>query len=413
MTGILSRIPAGGVRSVGTGLIAQAATFGAMLIPMALGRLDQVSYIVVVAAIASIAARICGLSFPAIYPVLDERQAPQAVAASVRTVLVAAVLGVLVAAGLATRSTHLAGVVLWSTTMTVTMVCYEIVNGMFVRRSRYGDYARVRLWYGLMNLLSVIVVSAVTDWTPALAATGVFAYGFGWLIGGRVLGVRLLCSVRASTTAETVSYIRRHRTAIISQTVDVFGSQLPALSVASVGVASGAGIVWSGLQRIAGGVVTTFLMLVAPGLDMRVAEAVRAGDRSVVRRIVRRSCLIAAALAGLAALATVPATVLVLRISRDFHVDPRTLVALFVHCASIFLLAAIIKYLLMIGAIRYVALWTTLRAATAFAVLFAFSGGVMILAVAAHSALWTSALLLLLWSALRGNRPNPEETLDA
>lgn len=412
MAGLRSRIPAGGVRSVGTGLIAQAATFGAMLIPMALGRLDQVSYIVLVAAIASIAARICGLAFPAIYPVLDERQAPQAVAASVRTVLVAAVLGVLVAAVLATRSAHLAGVVLWSTTMTVTMVCYEIVNGMFVRRSRYGDYARVRLWYGLANLGTVVAVSAVTDWTPALAASGVVSYAVGWVAGSRVLGTSVIGSVRHSGRGDTLAYIRRHRTAILAQTVDVFGSQLPALSVAGVGVATGAGIVWSGLQRIAGGVVTTFLMLVAPGLDMRVAAAVRGGDPARLRRTVASSCLTAAGLATLAALVTVPATVIVLRISRDFQVAPAMLAVLLAHCVSIFTLAAIIKYLLMMGAIRHVAFWTSLRAASALVVLLAIGGDALILAVAAHSTLWTIALLLLIRSALRG-RTTPEDLPDA
>lgn len=402
MLNLRSRIPVGGVRSVGTGLIAQTATFASMLIPMALGRLEQVGYIVVVSAIASIAARICGLAFPAIYPVLEESRTDAAVAATVRTATAAAVLGAVAGLVLLLRGSALGPMILWSTAMTVTMVCYEIVNGMFVRQSRYADYARVRLWYGLANLGSVCVISALTDWTQALAATGVFAYAFGWLAGSRVLRVRILGTVRRSSTRETLGYMSRHRTAILAQTVDVFGSQLPALSVAAVGVTTGAGIAWSGLQRIAGGIVTTFLMLIAPGLDMRVAEAVRSRDPRRVRAQVNRSLTIAVGLAVLAAAVTVPATILVLSLSRDFRVGAPMIAVLVVFCISIFTLAAIIKYLLMMGATRYVAIWSGLRALSAAAILYLLSGDVMICVVAGHSLLFILLLVGFIQAALRG-----------
>ncbi|APT91408.1 hypothetical protein CSPHI_10890 [Corynebacterium sphenisci DSM 44792] len=409
MLNLRSRIPAGGVRSVGTGLIAQTATFASMLIPMALGRLEQVGYIVVVSAIASIAARICGLAFPAIYPVLPEERTAAAIGATVRTAALAAGAGAAAGVVLLLRGSALGPMILWSTAMTVTMVCYEIVNGMFVRQSRYADYARVRLWYGLANLGSVCAISAFTDWTQALAATGVFAYAVGWLAGARVLRTRVLGAVTHSSTRETLGYMSRHRTAILAQTVDVFGSQLPALSVAAVGVTTGAGIAWSGLQRIAGGIVTTFLMLIAPGLDMRVAEAVRSGDRVRLRRQVNRSLGIALGLAALATAVTVPATILVLSLSRDFHVGAPLVAVLAVFCISIFTLAAIIKYLLMMGATRYVAIWSGLRALSAALILYLLGGDLMICVVAGHSLLFILLLIGFIQATLRrAGRTTPE-----
>ncbi|MBV7295950.1 hypothetical protein KRX51_08515 [Corynebacterium sp. TAE3-ERU12] len=388
---------------VGTGIISQVATFGAMLIPMALGRMDQVGFVVVVSAIASISARICGLAFPGIYPVLSDADAPGAVTATVRTTLCAAAIATVGAGVLIVRDSAFVDIVVWSIAMSVAMVFYEIVNSMFVRRAQYKLYARVRLIYGLTSLVSVAAISMVTDWKEALAATGVLSYVVGWLVGVSVMRARVLRSWNETPVVETFSYIRTHKTAIVSSAIDIFGSQVSSLSVSTVGVTSGAGIVWSGLQRIAGGVMTTFGMLVAPGLDMNLARAVRSGTREDVSRTVRTSVALSGGLAAVAAIVTVPATIIVLSISKDFSVEWSFILAMVCHCFAIFSLAAIYKFLLLMGAVQYMAYWCVLRAATAAIVLLVITNQLAIIYIAIHSVVMAALLLGLVMLALRGH----------
>ncbi|WP_448852724.1 hypothetical protein [Corynebacterium sp. 335C] len=391
----------------GQGVLGQGLNFAAMAVPLAIGDVAQITFVVLVAAVASIASRICGLAFPALYPVLPEEETEGAVTATVRITLAA---GVVSAAGVAILplSGRLGEVILWSAAMTVVMVLYQVVNGVFVRRSRYREYGTVRLIYGVVNLAAVVAVSLLTDWVPALAATGVLAYAVGWIAGERFLRVSLLAHVPRGPVRSTLRYVRRHGTAITGQSVDVVGAQMPALSVAPVGLATGNGVVWSGLQRISGGVVTTFMMLVAPAMDMRVAEQVRGGDSESIRGRVRAIVAASAILSAMAAVATVAVTVIILRWRRDFAVTWWIIALIALMCAALFLLSIVNKYLIMIGAPRPAAMWSALRAVTAVGVLLAFTGDALIVAVAVHAVAFTLLYLALLSRALvrmKGTRP--------
>ena len=400
--------PKGGA---GQGLAGQGLNFAAMLIPLVAGDVRQVTFAVVVSAAASIAARIAGLAFPAVYPVLPEEDAADSVAATVRVTLAAAAVAIVAGLMILPVSAHVASIVLWSTAMAVTMVLYQIVNAVFVRRSRYREYATVRLIYGAVNVVAVVAVTVMTDWTAALAATGVLAYAVGWLVGERRLSISLLRHTRHGDVRTSLRYIRTHREAILGQSIDIVGAQSPALSVASVGLATGNGIVWSGLQRIAGGVVTTFMMLIAPAMDMRVAETVRGGDRGAVRGRVLQVTAVAAILAAAAAVATVLAAIVILRWNRDFTVGWWLMALVVAFCAAQFLLSIVNKYLIMIGSQRLAAVWSTFRTISAVTLLALFEGDALIAAICIQSSVFVILYLLLLLAALRTDAPvaHPDE----
>lgn len=385
----------------GQGLLGQGANFAAMVVPVALGRVDQMAYVVVISAVSSIAARICGLAFPALYPVLPEEKADESIAATMRVTVTACLAAAVVGALLLPFTPHWGAVLLWIAAMTAGMVFYQVVNAIFVRRSQYREYGTVRLIYGAVNVTMVLAVSLLTDWTPALVATGCAAYAVGWLVAERYLGLRLWRFLGFGPVRDTVAYARRHGFAILGQSIDVIGSQGPAMSVAGVGNTTSLGAVWVGLQRIAGGVATTFAMLVAPVFDMRVADAVRAGDAKRTRAEVGRAVALTGGAAVAAAVATVGATIIMLSWSRRIDAGVMLLLLLTVFCFFIFLSAVVNKYLLMIGRPGTAAAWSTARAIIVLVILGLATGGHLAIAMIIQSAVLNSLYLIVLFLMLR------------
>ncbi|AKK11888.1 hypothetical protein [Corynebacterium uterequi] len=383
------------------GVGGQGANFLAMLVPMAFGRIHQITFVVVVAAAATIGSRVCVLAFPSLYPVADDAEADTAETAVAHVSVTVAVLGLVASLALWSPAPELARIVLWATLMTVPMTMYQVVNTKFVRRGAYRSYSMVRFVYGVVNLALVSMVSALSDATVALAATGVAAYVVGWAVGAWALGGSIIASATRGPVSASVGFIRRNATAIAGQTIDVIGSQTPALAVGQVGLATPTGQLWSGLQRIAGGVQTTFAMLVAPAFDMDLSRAVRDGQPDEAARVVRTATVVSVAASLGVAVAAVLGSWAMLNISLDLPLLPSAVAAMLLYCVAIFYTSIVNKYLLMLGAVASATGWSLARALAGVVILVAFDGDGLVVAVAVYTAVFSLAYGFLVARALR------------
>jgi hypothetical protein len=275
------------------GLAGQLLTLVAMLVPILLREADQVAWLVVASAIATLLTNPAVLAHPFIYPVL---RGPGAVRAANRASLVSLVVVCLLLLTVTPLEPHLGlprGLFAATTLMLLGGGSFAMALSALVRAGDTRWIGIARFGYGVL-LLALTLLAGLR---PLGALSLVVASGLAYLLAAALVasrpGARPAPGPRAAVPARLVrAYLRRSlrpTTATIASSWALF---LPSLALPGLGAAAGP---WGVVTRIGGGFSTLLITLVTPPLEGRMSAAVRERDGIGFARAQRTALLLGTA----------------------------------------------------------------------------------------------------------------------
>lgn len=260
------------------GLLGQGLSFLAMLMPIAFAEFQQLSTLLVASAGAQVLSYTFTLGFPSVFPRIREAHrmrsailASGGCASAVCLLLLAAGAGLALAGRPGPAAISLA----WGG-MTACQALYLMTAGAAVRYGNYPVIATGRLVYGAAMAAGTLIACL---WSPTrfglvLAASLAYVVAATFVcFANRVdLAATLTQRERDTTGSGVRAYLRDTREASVSAAFTGLASQLNLLIIPGIGVYHDA---WTGLMRLAGGVTTVSMQLIAPALDIQVSQGVR------------------------------------------------------------------------------------------------------------------------------------------
>lgn len=373
-------------------LVAQGLNFAAMLFPALGGRLDLLTPLVMVSAIAGITCHTTTLAFASVHlGIVDEHDRAVSVVTSLRgNVCGAAALG-LAAAAAAPFSRVLATTLALSAIFSLCQGLYVITTTVAIRLGDHRRFARARMTYALLNIASTVTVTLLVDWSPALAATGALAYLGSAAVA--VLGRRDGLRAPGVTWSDQRTYARRCWQATVSNLMGGLAIQAGALATGLFGALADT---WAGVVRITGGFSTIAQQVVAPGFDMRLSQEIRGGAAADRRHVVRKALVMAVALT----LVTV-AAVLVTLVWSQSHGQADTRLSDVLLMTLLYTTGAILptttnKFLVVLGYQGAQFAWVGAKLAATVAALVFLRESSLLFAIASLEGLFAVAYVMIL-----------------
>lgn len=295
------RIRRPSARSVSTvgALGAQGLNLLALVIPIALARLDGVAVLVIVGAVAGIVSYAFTLAFPSIYPGLSNRSDREIsfTASSFALVAVTVFLAFVAVIGIL-LGTAWGWTVFWAAVFSLSQGLYLMAVTVLIHRGDHRRFAITRIAYAVANVLATLLISLLLDSPYALAVAASGCFALGALVAGmgnlRSLGTVLSRSRHLTSLAQ---YASINWAAATSNLVGGLAFQSSSLAVGFLGSYAG---VWASVVRVAGGFAGISFQAFAPIYDMRFSTALRSRNSVEARYVVRRAIVLSAALAVLA-----------------------------------------------------------------------------------------------------------------
>ncbi|MDN5563783.1 MAG: hypothetical protein L0G49_08450 [Luteococcus sp.] len=286
------------IRAGWLGLAGQALTFIAMFAPLVWARFDQLSYLLVSSAGATVLAYTVTLAFSSLYPRVADRGEMTTALRTSLMVLLASSLALMAAASLILLwAPDVARTVMGWGVMTLFQGFYLMCMGIAVRESNYAAIPVARLIYGA--ILASLTIAACFFGGPvwSLVAATCLAYLLGSLYIAHVMRVQILQVFTGVDVEERPSawrYFRSASAAGLSQALNGTASQLSVLILPGLGVFHD---VWTAILRLVGGFGTVSQQLVAPALDIELSTLVRSGRFERVGGLLRKELVIGAVVA--------------------------------------------------------------------------------------------------------------------
>ncbi|MGO2841442.1 hypothetical protein ACTXKY_03040 [Corynebacterium variabile] len=296
-------------RSYGLSGVAQGLNFLAMLLPVLGRQTEQLTYLVVPLALASLFSRAATFAFPGRYLAIPDRLT--------RTATSAAFLGLLGCTGLFLVASacaagagygYWAGIFAWSALLAVTHGLYFTAVAVVSREQRMDVYSRARFVYGIINISGTALVVFAVPFREGLIVVAALI-----TLSGAVL---MLASAHNRVVPVFVAELprlldRRHRAymrgslrASGAQLLTDLAFQIQALATPFLGQYQD---MWAVALRLTGGFSGLSQQVIAPGFEMRIAAAVRSGNHTTVRQWVLRGLFGGVAIAGFSAVVVVGA----------------------------------------------------------------------------------------------------------
>jgi hypothetical protein len=260
------------------GLIGQALTFVAMLVPILMREGHQIAILVFTSAIASALVSTALLGYQLVYPVI---RGPRAAAVATRLSITALTMTSLLIVPFTLVEDQLgfpAGTFAAAAAMLFTMGLYLLTVTQLVRADDTSGIGLVRLLYGVTLLVLTGVVSVWHGSDLGLTLASAAAYVVPTLYVAtrrRATGPESPQLTRAARRRLRRAILRRSSRPTFSTLADGWAFFLPGIALPGLGIAQNP---WAIVTRICGGFSTVLLTIVAPPLEARLAKAVRDRD---------------------------------------------------------------------------------------------------------------------------------------
>ena len=282
------------------GLAGQVLTLVSMLVPILLRESDQVAWLVVASAIATLLTNPAVLAHPYVYPVL---RGPGAVRAANRASLASLVAVCLLLLTATPLEPHLGlprGLFAATTLMLLGGGSFSMALSALVRAGDTRWIGIARFGYGAL----LLVLTLAAGLRPVGVLSLVVASGLASLLAAVLVasrpGARPTPGPRAPVPARLVrAYLRRSLRPTTATVASSWALFLPSLALPGLGAAAGP---WGVVTRIGGGFSTLLITLVTPPLEGRMSAAVRTRDGADFDRS-RRTALLLGTATGLVAVA--------------------------------------------------------------------------------------------------------------
>ena len=380
------------LRFVGIGLVGQAFTLAAMLLPILAREAEQVLVLVFATAVAGLVVDAGMLAYPFVYPVVrGPRMARVATFWSLTCLS-----GVSVAVALATplegpldlpRFTFAAAGLL-----TASWGGYAIVVTRLVRAGDVHGIGLSRVYYGVALLVTVSVATVAPVGALGLTLATVLAY----VLAAVALAFRrthwLPAPPRSSAAGRRRmrrAYLRRTIRPSAARLANGWTTLLPGLALPGLGAAAEP---WAIVTRICGGFATVAMTVLSPPLDARLSRAVRERDPAAFGAARRSAIGLGVGLAALGVVLSLGLAVYVSHADLDSWLVPLT-VATVLFWGSLLATSALHRLPNFLGRDAARLYWDTARAVLLTAAFLATDGVDRLLAMGAVIALSAVALV--------------------
>jgi hypothetical protein len=284
------------------GLVGQALTFAAMVLPIAVREGQQIAVLVFTSAIATALVSSALLGYQFVYPVI---RGPRTAAVATRLALTALTGTSLLVLPLTLVESRIGvpdGAFAAGAALLFTMGLYVLSVTRLVRAADSEAIGLVRLLYGA----ALVVLTAVASFWPFSPLGLTLANTVAYVVPAVYVALRGTADpvsphpTRAARRRLRRAVLRRSVRPTFSALADGWAFFLPGIALPGLGIAQQP---WAIVTRICGGFSTVLLTIVAPPMEARMAKAVRNRDRDEYLRG-RRAALAIGGAASLAALAT-------------------------------------------------------------------------------------------------------------
>lgn len=397
-------------RSAALGLVAQLFTVSANLAPIAFSLEPALVYNLQVSAIVGIAlSALTGCASITVPTTARREDAWRALSDGVSVMLCLSALtfavgGVLVVGG----HQGIGFVLMWIAVLGVTQGSYFCLCAAQTRRGGYAAIMRMRLVYGVVSLACTVAACVAHLGGGALVASFAIGYmaalfaGAGWTEAQSTLA--RWWHERSVSPRAACRCLNATKPLAVSSTLYALGGQAPAAFLPVLGPLSGA---WAIVTVIASGLQTVALQVVAPRLEIGLAQGVRVRNR--------RQCLRAASFAVLAgivlgACAVALSVAVVLTTSRSASFGGGGWLAFSCGLGGFtfvnVLLSPVSRVLNMLGGRAEMVLWTILRCGASVLALVAFRPPSTLVVLGVVTA---ATGIIYLWLVARRGRRMPLE----
>ncbi|NHC23865.1 hypothetical protein G6553_11860 [Nocardioides sp. IC4_145] len=266
-----------------------------MLLPVVVGRADQVAFLLFTSAVALILCQFVLMGFPGTYPSLSDQEARVAVGALGffgMMFLLASGLASVVSGSFAAGPTDL---VVGVSVLVLTIGSYRSGVAVGVRHGDFSRIIRVRFLYGVLNLATVAAALLVSKSHLSLVIASALTHGCSAIFLFR--GALSLDGIEVPNFKKALAFARRR----VGQTVGALGQELGVQVVnLTLPFAGHYQEAWASVLRLTNGMMTIAGQLVGPHLDMSVASAIRSGEgaKPAVHAAVRRALYASAAMSA-------------------------------------------------------------------------------------------------------------------
>lgn len=298
------------------GLLAQAATLAASLVPVLWGRTEVVVFLVSVAAIATLLIPLLTNAATHRLPaIVQDHDFRLQLTAAIGSILIGSALAFVVILALLTQL-GLSGALAFSigtVALAASQSSYLLATATLTRQGTFRRTMILRLIYGLVSLVGTLIVTVLD-----LAATWyVFALVMGYVVA---LTVVVPGAKRSQVSTSRPSRQGLHRRDVVrvwraglpltfALTIGALAGQIPALITPLLGGLSGS---WAIAIRVMGGFQTVGSQIMGVPIDIRLSERVRSGANAVeMVRGVNQAAWVSLALSMAAAGVAVGAVALV------------------------------------------------------------------------------------------------------
>jgi hypothetical protein len=264
--------------------LGQGLTFLAAILPPFFGRFSELSFLVVTASFATIAATIGNWSITNILPSISHSDEADTALASSSIVLFSAFFFAMAVLATFPLSRHTSSIILWSSLMGLVQGCYTIMIAVAVRDQDYEVIAAARLVLGIVSFVATLLacttsesqISLVLAAIVSMSAAGVLVAWKKWhqWLPSFARGLR-------QPTTELLSYLLRYSAINGGSFAAMAAFNTTNIAIVGLGQFSNT---WAVVARIAGGFCTTAQYILAPLYEIRFSRSIREHNPAEAKR---------------------------------------------------------------------------------------------------------------------------------
>lgn len=382
---------------IGPALVGQGLSFVAMLLPVVLGRIDEVAFLVAVGAIAGVTSFTFTWSYASVYPgITDEREASIATVASIGLLVLACVSMLALSATPGLLGETERRFIGWGSLLVLPQGLNLMINGLFVRNRNYPAIARLRLVSGISNFTLIAGACLLPiDYPPSLVIATALSFGLTslWGLWKNREEVERQIFREAVRLREIWLHLRAYVSAAMAALLGGAAFHLAGIVVPRLGEAANS---WAVAIRLAGGFSTVSQQVVGPIFETDFAFHLRNGARSLAAgnqmRAMRLGLLYAVGCAAVVC-------VIILYVGADEGLGSRDRLLVLAGAAlfsfAILSTSLITRNLVIAGGQRWFFTWAAVKVSICAFVVFATKGVVLLVCLASIEAVFQGIYYIL------------------
>ncbi|MDN6676755.1 MAG: hypothetical protein ACTIBZ_09970 [Corynebacterium variabile] len=350
---------------MGGALFGQGLNFLAMLLPIVGGETGQLAYLMLPLALATVLSRTSILGFHSRYLTVPGERVRTATAVSAASLSVTTLLCLLVGAAVA----PVRDIALWTGLLVVSNGLYLMAVAVATREQRMDIYSTARLAFGITNIIFTALVVFVVPFEAGL----IVAAAVNPLVGTVLILARTQNRILPAMLGDLPRMLdREHRfylagsgRATGATFLSECGFQIQGFITPFLGQYQE---IWAVVVRLTGGFGTLAQQVIAPGLEARIAAAIRNRDAATTARWCRL-CAIGGLVLGVLC-AAIQAGALLFALHDDDALTVGVLILTAVYCTMSLATNLSVKIPLMKGFDRAFLAWSSGRLVLLLGLLF-------------------------------------------